>query len=233
MTGRVHLQLPARAAARAPILAPMKLPRLPAPRLLAPLALAGLAACASRGIDAQWSDPQLAAGTPLRGARVLVVCEAPEEVLARICLDHLKTDLAARGMTALTAPGVPPPAPGQARDDTRYLAAAREATASAVWVAGVGPDAFAGERAGSSGVSIGLGGFGFGRNSAVGLGVSVPIAGTAPATPLAADVRVSNATSGRLMWTARAGAASSGDARGQVDELLQRLMSAADQSLLY
>ena len=72
----------------------MNASRLPAVSLLA---LAGLTACASRGIDAQWFDPQLAAGTPLRGARVLVVCEAPEEVLARICLDHLKADLLARG----------------------------------------------------------------------------------------------------------------------------------------
>lgn len=203
------------------------------PTTLSLLALAGLSSCASRGIDAQWFDPQLAAGTPLRGARVLVVCEAPEEVLARICLDHLKADLVARGMTALTAPDLPPPAPGQARDDTRYLPAARGASASAVWVASVGPDALAGERSGSSGLSIGLGGFGVGRHSAVGLGVSVPIAGTAPATPFAADLRISHATSGRLMWTARAGTASSGDSRGQVDELLQRLMVAADQSLLY
>ena len=39
-----------------------------------------LAGCASTSLDAQWSDPQMGAN-PLRGAKVLVACEAYEMVI--------------------------------------------------------------------------------------------------------------------------------------------------------
>ncbi|HJV61994.1 MAG TPA: hypothetical protein VJ743_13685 [Albitalea sp.] len=203
--------------------------RMHAAALAAALALA---ACASHPVDAQWSSPQLA-GQPLRAARVLVVCEAAEEVLVRLCQDRLGAELAARGLTALPVPeGTPLPAPGAVRDDTRYLAPARAVRASAVWVASVGADAYAAERSGS-GMSIGIGGFSFGRSSSVGVGVSVPVAGGPPPTAYAADMRITEVAGGRLLWTARAGAGSGGDAREQIDGLMRRLFEAADQAPLY
>ena len=61
----------------------------PLRRVVAALAAAsGLVACASPRVDAQWSDPQMAGTTPL-SAKVLVVCEAPEVVLSRLCVDRL------------------------------------------------------------------------------------------------------------------------------------------------
>jgi len=206
--------------------------RLPAAALAAALALAG---CASRPVDAQWSSPQLA-GEPLRAARVLAVCEAAEEVLARLCQDRLAAELTARGLTALPAPeGSAPPVPGAVRDDTRYLAPARAVQASAIWVASVGPDAYAAAEPSGSGVSIGIGGFSFGRSSSVGVGVGVgvPVTGGRSSAPYAADMRITEAASGRLLWTAHTRAGAGGDARQQIDTLLRRLFEAADEAPLY
>jgi hypothetical protein len=195
-------------------------------------ALALLAGCASPDkVDAQWTAAQMPA-TPLRGARVLVVCETSEEVLARLCLDRLAAELQQRGLQPVTSTEVAVLAPGQARDDSRYLGAARATGATALWVASVGIDAYAGDR-GGSGMSIGFGGFSFGRSSSVGLGVSMPVGGGGPATAYAADARVSDVASGKLLWTARTGAGGGGDAQRQVDELLRRLVEAADKLPLY
>jgi hypothetical protein len=205
------------------------------------LAVGALAACATRtGVDAQWSDPQMA-GTTLQGQRVLVVCEAAETVLARICLDQLAATLQARGATPVTLPdsaavaAAQPTAGAQVRDDARYVAQARSAGAQAVWVAALNPDLAAADQRGSSGVSIGIGGFSFGRGGGAGVGVSVPIggqpAGAAPA--YAASARVTDVPSGRLVWTATVGGAPAGDVAGQVDNLLQRLVTAAAGARLF
>jgi hypothetical protein len=63
--------------------------------LLALLAL--LAGCAQTRMDAQWSAPDLAPGA-LRGARVIVQCQAPSETEARVCADALAAQLSARGL---------------------------------------------------------------------------------------------------------------------------------------
>ena len=195
--------------------------------LIALLASAlGLAGCATRTVDAQWSSPQLA-NTPLQGAKVLVVCEAPEEVLGRICLDKLAAELRSRGLTPVLRSDTAPPPATQARDDSRYLPEARAASARAVWVASVGPEANYASNSSGSGLSIGFGGFSFGRSTSVGLGVSVPIGGTTANTVYAADARVSDVGNGLLLWTARSGSPPSGDTRVQIEALLQRLVDAA------
>jgi len=202
--------------------------RIPLPLTAAAL---GLAACASRPVDAEWADPQMA-GTSLRGAQVLVACEANEVVLSRLCVDRLSASLQARGATVVTAPqAAAAPAPGQA-GDARYVEQARAARATAVWAASVGPETFASDYRAAPGFSIGLGGF-VGRGSGVGVGVGVPI-GSATATPLyAADARVTDVASGRLVWTARAGSPPPGEVDRQLDDLLQRLVTAASQAHLF
>lgn len=197
----------------------------------AALSAAALAGCATRAVDAQWASPQLV-GNPLQGAKVLVVCEAPEEVLGRICLDKLSADLTARGLTPVLRADTAAPPPTQARDDARYLPEARQAGAKAVWVASVGPDAY-GDRSSGSGLSIGFGGFSFGRSSSVGLGVSVPVGGSSPTTLYAADARVSTVNNGLLLWTARAGSPPTADARTQIEALLQRLVGAAGEAKVF
>lgn len=204
---------------------------IPVPLAAAALAAAlGLAACASRPVDAQWADPQMA-GTSLRGAQVLVVCEAQEVVLSRLCVDRLSASLQARGATVVTASQAAAPAQGQG-GDARYVEQARAARATALWATSVGPETFASDYRASPGFSIGLGGF-VGRGSGVGVGVGVPI-GSATATPLyAADVRVTDVASGRLVWTARAGSPPAGEVGRQLDDLLQRLVTAAGEAQLF
>jgi hypothetical protein len=61
-----------------------------------------MAGCASTQLDAQWVDPQLA-NSSLRGAKVLVACEAAEAVVKRICQDRLAAEVTAHGATPVMA----------------------------------------------------------------------------------------------------------------------------------
>src|SRR5438445_12160824 len=95
------------------------------PRLRAALGAlaAGLtvAGCASTPLDAQWSDPQLA-GTSLRGAKVLVACEAAEAVVKRICQDRLADEVIAHGGNpVLAAQTTLEPTPLRSPNDEPYL----------------------------------------------------------------------------------------------------------------
>ena len=122
-----------------------------------------LAGCAGAPrLEAQWSDPSLAPGL-LRGARVLVACDAAELVVRQICQDQLAGEVVARGATPVfVAPGFP-----LATDrsvDAQLLPAAREAGAKAMLVmtvAVVVNDI-------SPGLSVGIGGFGMGRHGGAG-----------------------------------------------------------------
>jgi hypothetical protein len=63
-----------------------------------------VAGCASAPqLDAQWSDASAAPGL-LRGARVLVACDAAELVVRQICQDRLASEVAARGATPVFVP---------------------------------------------------------------------------------------------------------------------------------
>ena len=187
-----------------------------------------LAGCATTQVDAQWRSVDLPLNY-LRGATVLVSCETPEVVLQRICEDRMTADLAARGVRpVLAAPGTGAAAqPGA--PDMQYLSAARSAGARAVLSVTVGLNS----QSVSQGFSIGIGGFGFGRNSAGGVGVSAPFGGGQVSQGYAANGRITDATSGRLMWTARASASPSNDLNQQFTELSKSVLDAAARAELF
>ena len=192
---------------------------------LAGLALAG---CASGPqLDAQWSDPQAGPGY-LRGARILVACDAAELVVRQICQDQLAGEVVARGATPVfVGPGF-----AIATDralDGQLLPAARDAGAKAVMVMTV---AVAVSDV-SQGVSIGIGGFGFGRNSGAGVGVSAPIGGGRVTSGYSANGRVTDVASGRLFWTAKATASPSSDINAQMGDLSKSVLGAADKAGLF
>ena len=85
----------------------------------------------------------------------------------------------------------------------------------------------------SQGVSIGIGGFGFGRHSAGGIGVSAPIGGGQVSQGYAASGRVTDVASGRLMWTARASAPPSSNINEQFAELSKSVLDAAGSAGLF
>lgn len=191
--------------------------------------LALLAGCASTQLDAQWSDPQLAAGS-LRGARVLVACEAYETVIKRICLDQMAAEVVARGATPVMAPDTTNPAPGRPLGDDQYLGAARQAGARAVFTSYITPAAVNT----SPGFSIGLGAFGFGGGGVSGgVGVSAPIGGGQVSTGYSSNSRLTDAKSGKLLWTAKATAPASNDINSQLSELTKTVFSAADKAGLF
>jgi hypothetical protein len=170
----------------------------------AALALALTAGCASTQLDAQWADPQLSPNA-LRGVRVMVACEAYDAVIKRICQDQLAAEVVARGP-------------------------ARSAGARAVMTSYIVPSA----AAVSPGLSLGIGGFGFGGGGfGGGVGVSAPIGGGRVTTGYSSSVRLTDAASGRLLWTAKASAPPSNDLNSQLNELTRAVFGAADKAGLF
>ncbi len=191
----------------------MKTP-LRVPLLFAACALAG--GCASTQLEAQWIDPQFAPGS-LRGARVLVACDAAETVVKRICQDQLAAEVVARGATPIATPENT-----AASADTARTAGARAVLMQRIVPYGTNV---------SPGFSIGLGGFGIGSGGfGGGVGVSAPIGGGQVTTGYAADTRLTDASSGRLLWTAKASAPPSQDLQTQLMELTRAVFGAADKA---
>ena len=184
--------------------------------------------CASTVVDTQWRNTELPAGY-LRGATVLISCETGEELLRRICEERVTADLGARGARpVLAAPGtVAALQPGIA--DAHYLPAARDLGAKAVFSVTLG----VASASVSSGVMLSVGGFGFGRGSAGGVGVSAPIGGGQVSNGYAANGRVTDVGSGRLMWSARASAPPSGDVNAQLADLSKAVVDAAAKAGLF
>ncbi len=187
-----------------------------------------LVACASTPqLDAQWADPSLGPSL-LRGARVLVACDAFEVVIRQICQDQLASEVVARGATPVfLAPGFPVATDRSV--DAQLLPAAREAGAKAMMVMTV---AVAVSDV-SPGFSIGVGGFGFGRHSGVGVGAEMPIGGGRVTSGYSANGRITDVPSGRLVWTAKATAPPSSDVNAQMSELSKAVLGAADKAGLF
>jgi hypothetical protein len=199
--------------------------RKPLALLCATLAI-GLAGCASTRLDAQWSDPQLAPNS-LRGARVMVVCEAYDLAIKRICQDQMAAEVVARGGTAVPGPEATAVRP---LNNDQYLGAARDAGVKAVLTHSI----TTADVSSGSGVSIGLGAFGIGGGSVRGgAGVSVPVGGQHTNTGYAMNSRVTEVTSGKLLWTAKATASPSSDANAQLSELNKAVFGAADKAQLF
>ena len=187
-------------------------------------AVLGAAGCASTNVDAQWRSTELAPAY-LRGATVLVSCETGEDVLKRICEDRVAADLRARGVRVVepTPGSLPAVMPPSGTSDMQYIPAARDSGAKAVVSVAIGPAV----QAVNQGFSIGIGGFGFGRGGGGGVGVSAPIGGGRVDTGYAANGRVTDVASGRLMWSARASAPPSSDLNAQLAELSKSVVDAA------
>jgi uncharacterized membrane protein YgcG len=191
-----------------------------------------ISGCAS-SVDGQWSDPQLGPGA-LRGARILVACEADEAVVQRLCADQLASAVAARGGIALRVPDNLANAPANPPvGDPPYLAAAREQNARALLTSRVTP---APTETSGSGFSFGIGGFGFGGGGvSTGVGLSVPVGGQQVSTNYAANTRLVDPAAGKLLWTAKASnpPSRSNDIKGQIDELTRTTFAAIDKAGLF
>ena len=191
-------------------------------------ALALLGGCASTALDAQWADAQLPPQL-LRGAKVMVVCEAQDVAIQRLCRDRVVAGLAQRGAVPVLLPENINVPIAQAAIDPKVLQAAGDAGAKAVFSVVVGVSA----RTVSPGMSINLGGFGFGSNGGGGIGVSAPIGGGQVNSGYSANGRVTEVASGRLLWTVRATAPPSSNVTSQLSELSATVLAAADKAGMF
>jgi hypothetical protein len=199
-------------------------------RTLIPLAAAlllgvNLAGCARNPIRAQWTDPSFAKGS-LKGARVLVQCDAGVLALRQICEQEVSQQLTAAGVTPVTRSDVKAGGPPGAQADPVILSAAREAGAAAVLHASIRPDATVVSPRPTVGIGIGSWG---GWSSSVGgsVGVSVPVGNASVATAYAAEMALTDVASGKLIWTSTATAPASSNPDKQVADLAKAGISAA------
>lgn len=178
-----------------------------------------LAGCAGTRVAADWSDPEFK-GRSLRGARVLVVCDADSPAAKRICQDRLAAEARAAGAIPVggpetaTLPAGPPPA----NDQT--LAAARAAGASAILAASMGPEATFVTGGPSVGVGVGgWGGSGGWSGTSVGIGIGIPIGGGRTQSSYAASIVLTDVSTVRLMWSSKVTTPASADVNAQIADL--------------
>jgi hypothetical protein len=195
-------------------------------------ALALAAGCATGPqLEAQWASPDAQVPGLLRGARVMVACEAPDAVVRQICQDRLASEVVAHGATAVQAPAEMLFMPDRPVD-AQLLPEARVQGASAVIVMSVvvayadpGPT-----------FSFGIGGWGYGGGGGAGgagVGISGPAGGGHMTPGYAANGRVTDASNGRIVWLAKASTRASPDVAAQMAELSRTVVGAAQQSGLF
>jgi hypothetical protein len=188
-----------------------------------------LAACAAPKPDVVWSAPDIATQNGLlRGANVLVACEAPDVAIRNVCQDQLAQQATARGAKPVFVPGNVAIVNTRPLDE-QLLASARDANASAIVVLSIRPVATESEAP----FSLSIGGFGFGRGSAVGGGISAPIGEQRVATGFAANGRVTSVVTGRLVWTASASAPPTEDLSRQLASLSASVLDSASRAGLF
>jgi len=164
----------------------------------------------------------------VRGERVLVVCDANDTAVRRICQDQLAAQVAQSGATPVAGSETdgltagPPPA------NDKTLAAARRAGAKAILAGTVAPDATV--VSGGSGISFGIGGFGGsggGTVSGGGVGIGIPIGGGQVETAYGANLALTDVGSVRLMWTSKVTAPASRNINVQMSEIAKVGIGAA------
>jgi hypothetical protein len=189
--------------------------------------------CASTAIQAQWADP-LFAGRSLRGAPVLVVCNAPAPAMQRICQDQIAARMLLSGVRPVMATEADLITVQGEQITDKVLAAARRAGANAIWAATIAPDV----TVVSPGPTIGFGIGGFGtsggwhRSSGVGggIGVGFPLGSEQVNTAYAGDMTLTDVETGHLMWSSRITTPASQDITEQVTQLVEVGVQSAQQA---
>lgn len=187
------------------------------------------AGCATTRVNVEWTDPEFK-GRSLRGAKVLVVCDAPDVAMQRVCQDQLAARLRAAGAEPVVSANAgltagPPPT----NDAT--LVAARGAGAKAIFGATIGPDVTV--VSGGPAVSIGVGGWGGSGGGTVigsGVGIGFPIGGGQASTGYAANMVLTDAATVKLMWSSKVTSPASQNLSAQMGELARVGVEAAQKA---
>ena len=159
-------------------------------RALPPVLAAAIAGCATTEMTAQWKDP--AYGSALSGSRVLVLCQARDDTLRRVC------DMAMAG-----------------RENGATAIASTQLMLSDFAVVNPGPQVGFGLGGGSGGGYRG-GGFSVG-----GIGLSFPVGGATTTRSLGSSTSLVDLASGAVIWSGSATTSASGDVTSQVGALTE------------
>jgi len=194
------------------------------------LAATLLVACASTPRpEAQWADPVLGAQSRfLQGQKVLVACDVPDAALRQLCQDALFQEVLSKGAQPVVLPAGATFMTDRQLDG-QLVGNAAGLGAKAVIVLALTPAT----ASVGSGMSLGIGGFSFGRGGGGGIGLGVPIGGSQVSTGFSANGRVTDARTGRLVWTTSFVAAPSQDLRAQSAALAKSVIDAAQASGLF
>lgn len=203
---------------------------VPGASALAGVALLLLGGCATTQISSEWRNPAFAGGF-LHGHYVLVVCQARDESLRRICEDRLSRQLGNGGAAGIQSYSFPDFPPGGIAGPAETEAAVRSVGAVAVVSAQLVPSDFAvispgpqvgfGVGGGSASGGYHGGGFSFG-----GFGLSFPVGGATATQPMSLSASLSDAASGVLVWSGSATAPAASDVAGQVSALARVIVDA-------
>jgi hypothetical protein len=190
------------------------------------------AGCASTKIPAQWADPGFA-NRSLHGAKVLVACEAEDTASRQICQDEVAARLQAAGVVPVKAATAQ--AAGARRGDEGLLAEARETGAKAVLATTVTRDASVIGSGTTIGIGVGTSSGGWGSGTVVGggVGMSAPVGGTRVDYAYGASMVLTDAATGKLMWTIKAVAPASQDVVGQIRQLARTGIEEAQKAGMF
>ncbi len=188
-----------------------------------------LAGCVTTRMTSQWRDPGYNAGLRLAG-RLLVICQARDETLRRICEDQWAAQLGTYGISTVRSYSLPGFPPGEAQNPDEIQNAAQASGAIAVvrmqlaasdlTVVNSGPQVGVGVGGGSGGYRSS--GFSFG-----GIGISFPIGGATATQGMSSSTTLVDLARNTAVWSGNA----STDASADVSEQISALTKATAEAL--
>ncbi len=184
-----------------------------------------LSGCATTQMDAQWTNPDYQ-GRNVRGASVLVACEAPDLTVQRICEDQLAAAVSARGAKPTLNSQLP--TTGSPAGNDPYLAAAKRVGARAIvrMTLSAGQP-IAVDSGPSIGIGVGGGSGGYrGRGFGGGVGIGFPIGGSRVSQAFGAETALIDPANGATMWSGRASSSTAQNVTGQITELAHATIEA-------
>lgn len=199
--------------------------------VLALASLAGaamLAGCATTRMTSQWRDPGYSASLH-QGSRVLVICQARDEALRRLCEDQWGAQMGVYGVSTVRSYSLSRFPPGETQNPDEIQNAAKASGAVAVvrmqlvlsdfTVVNPGPQMGVGVGGGSGGYRSG--GFSFG-----GIGLSFPIGGATATQGMSSSTTLVDLARNIAVWSGNASTDANADMSEQVSALTKTTVEA-------
>lgn len=205
-------------------------------RALLPALAILVAGCATTEMSTQWTNPEFS-GSSLKERRVLVICQARDDTLSRVCEDGWANRLAAHGIVGIPGHALAGFAPGGAASPEEIAIAGREQEATAVVSTQLMLSDFAVVNPGPQvgfGLGGGSGGYRGGGISFGGIGLSFPVGGATATRSLASSTSLVDLASGKLIWSGSATTSATDDYTSQLDALTRTTLEALQKTgLIY